>query len=166
MLIDTPLLRRTPTRLGGFTLIEVMVVVAVVGILAAIALPSFLDSIRKSRRSDAFAALSALQQAQERWRSNKSTYAANGQLTLDPSADPPGLGLRATSSKGYYAISIDAPSGTGYTATASAVNGTSQAGDGTCQRLSVRIDRGNIHYGSAAAEGDFDEAATNRCWAR
>ena len=148
----------------GFTMIEAMIVVAVVGILAAIALPSFLDSIRKSHRSDAFAALAAVQQAQERWRGNRSTYAAS--LTNGAADTPPGLGLSAVSSKGYYALSIDAAGATGFTATATGTAGTSQAGDGNCRRLRVRVDRGNIFYGSAASEGEFDESAANRCWAR
>jgi type IV pilus assembly protein PilE len=147
-------------------MIEAMIVVALIGILAAIALPSFLDSIRKGRRSDAFAALSAVQQAQERWRGNRNAYAAL--LTPMPTADPPGLGLAATSPKGYYSIRIDDDSSTatGYSATATAVSGTSQVNDGSCRMLRVRVDRGNIFYGSAAAEGDFDESAGNRCWAR
>jgi len=141
-----------------------MVVVAIVGILAAIAFPSFLDSIRKSRRSDAFAALSAVQQAQERWRGNRSAYTTS--LTPLRTDTPPGLGLAAASSKGYYAISIDAADATGYTTTATATAGTTQASDGNCQRLRVRVAGGNIFYGSAAAGGVFDESATNRCWAR
>jgi type IV pilus assembly protein PilE len=148
----------------GFTLIELMVTIAIVAILAAVALPSFLDSIRKGRRSDAVAALAAVQQAQERWRSNRNAYTA--QLTASASADPPGLGQSATSAKGYYAISIDAAGNTNYTVTATATTGTSQAGDGACQRLRVRVDGGNIIYGSATAVGEFDESATNPCWAR
>ncbi|HMO48581.1 MAG TPA: type IV pilin protein [Rubrivivax sp.] len=145
----TPCPRRRP---GGFTLIEAMIVVAIVGILAAIAYPSFMDSIRKGRRSDAFAALSAVQQAQERWRSNQSAYTA---LLTD-------LNLSATSSKSYYAISIDAASATGYTATAAAAAGTTQAGDGNCRTLSVRVDRGNIEYGAGASSAAWPDA--NRCW--
>ncbi len=106
-----------------------MIVVAVIGILAAVALPSFLDSIRKSHRADAFAALSAV-------------------------------------SKGYYALSIGAVDATGYTAIATGADGTTQAGDGNCRRLRVRVDRGNIFYGSAASDGEFDESTGNRCWAR
>jgi type IV pilus assembly protein PilE len=145
-------------------LIEAMIVVAVIGILAAVALPSFLDSIRKSHRADAFAALSAVQQAQERWRSNRSTYAAS--LTNGATDTPPGLGLSAASSKGYYALSIGAVDATGYTAIATGADGTTQAGDGNCRRLRVRVDRGNIFYGSAASDGEFDESTGNRCWAR
>jgi len=43
----------TPRRLGGFTLIEVMIVVAIVAILSAIAFPSYQESVRKSKRADA-----------------------------------------------------------------------------------------------------------------
>ena len=153
-----------PRRPGGFTLIELMIVVAVIGVLAMIAYPSFMDAVRKGRRSDAFAALSAVQQAQERWRGNRSAYTSS--LTALPSDDPPGLGLPGTSAKGYYAISIDAADAAGYTATAAAVAGTSQAGDGSCQRRRVRVAGGNIFYGSADGGGDYDESATNRCWAR
>ena len=148
----------------GFTLIEMMITVAVIGILAAIALPSFLDSIRKSRRSDAFAALSSVQLAQERWRSNRNAYTTS--LTPRPTDDPPGLGLGTSSSKGYYSISIDAADAAGYAATATAATGTTQASDDTCQRLRLRVDRGNIFYGSAGIAGAFDESATNRCWTR
>ena len=61
----------------GFTLIELMIVVAVVGILAAIAYPSYLDSVRKSRRADAQAALTELAQKQEALYARTASYSAD-----------------------------------------------------------------------------------------
>jgi len=61
-------------KAAGFTLMELMVTVAIVGILAAIAYPSYSDSVRKSRRADAKAALSNAAQALERYYTEKNTY--------------------------------------------------------------------------------------------
>ncbi len=149
---------------AGFTLIEALVAVAVLAILTSVALPSFMDSIRKGRRADAVAALAAVQQAQERWRSNRNAYTT--ELTAEPDDDPPGLALPDASAKGYYAITVDDADATGFTTTASAVAGSSQASDGPCARLRIRVDGGNVFYGSAAVAGDFDESAANPCWAR
>lgn len=63
-------------RLSGFTLIEVMVVVAIVGILAAVAYPAYTDQVRKGRRAEARAALVNLLQQQERFLTQHNTYAA------------------------------------------------------------------------------------------
>lgn len=68
---------RTLKKTHGFTLIELMIVVAVVGILAAIAYPSYKDYVLKSRRVDAKAALTEAAQRLEIF------YARNGQYTTD-----------------------------------------------------------------------------------
>ena len=78
-----------PLQQRGFTLIEVMIAVVIVAILVAVALPAYQNSIRKSRRSEAFAALSNVQQMQERHRSSQPVYAAS--LTDARNAVPPGL---------------------------------------------------------------------------
>lgn len=63
------------TRFGGFTLIELMIVVVIVGILTMIALPAYQDYVRKSRRSDALSEMLDIQLQEEKWRANNVKYA-------------------------------------------------------------------------------------------
>lgn len=61
---------------AGFTLIEMMIVVAVIALLAAIVLPSYQGSVRKARRADARAALTLVAQLMERLNTEKNSYAS------------------------------------------------------------------------------------------
>ena len=70
----------------GFTLLEVIVAVAIVAILAAIAYPSYQSSVRKSRRADAEGALVGLSNAMERQFTVNSTYAGNAAGGADTEA--------------------------------------------------------------------------------
>lgn len=60
----------------GFSLIELMIVVAVIGILAAVAYPAYTDSILKGKRAEGRAALAELLQQQERYMTQRDTYVA------------------------------------------------------------------------------------------
>lgn len=71
---------------SGFTLIELMTVVAIMGILSAIAYPSYVKSVRKGKRSDAKVELLRLAQMQESFFAQNMTY-ANTLTTLGLSAD-------------------------------------------------------------------------------
>lgn len=143
-----------------------MLTMLVVGVLLAVAYPSFTNQIRKGRRADAIAALTAIQQAQERWRANKPTY-ANFNTAAD-GAMANGLSAASSSSSGYYAITIDGLSGTTYTVVATANEGKSQAHDGNCRRIGLRAASGTLRYGSGAASIDWaaDNPDLGNCWAR
>lgn len=112
----------------GFTLIELMIAVVIAGVLAAIAIPSYQYYVRKSRRADAHAALQTLQLAQERYRTNHTSYAS------DLASLPGGITLSAD---GHYQLSIDpgTASGSSYTVRATAVRGSSQAADEGCTQI-------------------------------
>ena len=68
---NLPIQRNTQS---GFTLIELMITVAIVGILAAVAYPAYTDSVRKGKRAEARTALMNLLQQQERYLTQMNTY--------------------------------------------------------------------------------------------
>ncbi|PCI17530.1 MAG: pilus assembly protein PilE [Piscirickettsiaceae bacterium] len=61
----------------GFSLIELMIVVAIIGLLGMVAYPSYMESVRKSRISDGVAMINKIMQAQERFFVNNLTYTAD-----------------------------------------------------------------------------------------
>jgi len=75
-------------RSSGFTLIEVMIVVAIVGLLAAIAYPSYQDSVQKSRRAEARSSVVSVMQQQERYLTQRGTYLAFAAGTVPSDAVP------------------------------------------------------------------------------
>jgi type IV pilus assembly protein PilE len=137
---------------AGFTLIELMIAVAIIAVIAAIAFPSYQSSVRKGRRAEAFAALAALQQAQERWRSNHTNYGGDTDFAAS----------LLTSSGGLYTLAISSNNETRYIATATAQG--SQSSETVCKLLAVKVEGGNLFYGSG--ESTVDYADPGRCWAK
>lgn len=137
---------------SGFTLVEVLVVVAILGILGAIAYPLYNSQIEKARRSDARTALLEIAQAEERFFTINGVYTANlAQLSLDPDLQA------GTSEEGLYNIAlanIGGDTGT-FQVTATPVAGQPQADD-DCTML--RINHLGVKTGTWTGGGD------NRCW--
>lgn len=142
----------------GFTLIELVIAMVIGAILVTLAFPSFMSSLRKSRRSEAVAALTAMQQEQERWRSNNQSYTS---LLSDLRLTTP------TQPAGYYALSIVNSSATGYEVIANGT-GSSQAADGDCAKLAIKVDRAAISYAGckACADAALTYSSSNQCWSR
>ena len=109
----------------GFSLVELMIVVLIIGILAGIVYPSYSQYLYETRRSDAWAALSAAAAAQERWYSINYSYTDNIS-NLGGSNSP----------EGFYTISVGAD-GTSFILTATAVDSGVQAGDSGCTVLTL-----------------------------
>ena len=135
---------------AGFTLIEVMIVVAIIGILAAIAYPSYSEYIQRSNRSEGMAQLNDIAARQERYYAQTYTY-------VTTSADLSKLGLtvssdKVTSATGKYAVTVaKVDDDGGYTLTA-----TQNFGDTTC---------GNLTLNSLGARGRSGSGKTiEECW--
>lgn len=139
-----------PVPDGGWTLVELLVVLAMVGILAAVAVPAYQQQQRQVRRSDARAALQQLQLDQARYRSVHERFAA----TL-AELDWPG----ERSPQGHYRLQLSQTDAEGYVAEAHALG--PQAADTACNpmRLTWR-EPALVVLGSGPAA----QQATPPCW--
>src|ERR1700753_3717295 len=148
-----------PRQGGGFTLIELMVVVLVITILTVIAAPSYTQQVRKSRRTEAKSVLLDLAAREERYMATNGVYAS----------DASALGMTAWGSVGSNYYSIAAPTVTaaslsnasatatppGFTITATAIN--SQANDTNCATFTVN--QTGLQTSSTASS-----ATSTGCW--
>lgn len=121
---------------AGMTLIEIMIVIVIVGILAGVAYPNFVDYVREARRADAIGQLLTLQMAQEEYRLKNAAYANIATLGITLSSD-------------FYDFSVTNIGAETYTLTATA-KGT-QVNDSGCTSMTLNQN---------------DQKAPAACWER
>lgn len=109
-------------KASGMTLIEIMIVIVIIGIIAAIAYPNFVDYVREARRADAMGQLLTLQMAEEEYRLKNTTYADIATLGVGASSD-------------FYTFSASNLGAETYTLTATATG--SQTNDTGCTTISI-----------------------------
>lgn len=152
-------------RQSGFGLLEIMIAVAIIGILASIAYPSYLSQVERSRRTDATTALLALAQTQERIMATCGEYATASVTDATSCGDAlggggEGIGLGqadAVSEEGFYSLVVagDADS---YKLTATAQG--AQVNDEDCQTFELT----ELGVKSGGVLIDPNTLVDNDCW--
>ncbi len=132
-------------KIRGFSLIELMVVVAVVAIITSIAYPAYQDQMQKTRRADAKAALMDAAAKMERYYTQFGRYTA----TITANA-----GISATSPENYYTITPGTIANQTFILRASPVVGSAQAAD-KCANLDIN---------QAGIKGNSAGLPNNTCW--
>lgn len=127
---------------AGFTLIELMIVVAVIGILGAIALPAYGNYVMRARLTEAFTGLASVQTSAEEYWSNKHTY-------VDFEKDTP---ARMPPDGENFTFSYSGATDSAYTVTAT--------GRGKASGFTYTIDQG----GKRTSSGPTGWGSSTSCW--
>ena len=138
-----------PNKQRGITLIELMIVVVVISILAAVAYPNYQEFVARAKRNEAKAALLRLATNQERFYLNNNTFTAD--LTQLGFSSEDG-GATSITENDYYTITVTAANASNFTATA-----TYRFGEPEVSRCSVFTINGR---------GDKTSTPYTDCWTR
>jgi type IV pilus assembly protein PilE len=148
----------------GFTLIELMITLLILGIVASIAVPAYRGYVQRANRTEGRAALLALAAAQEKYYLQCNTYVATLDSTKDSTCAATGvaasLKFPATSERGYYTIAVTQADANTWTATATAVSTQQQTNDTKCRTFQL------TSAGVKTASNAGGSANTAECWGR
>lgn len=146
-------------RERGATLIELVVVAAVIAILSMVAIPSYRSHLLRTHRIEARAALLALAVAQEKFHLACHRYAAELDPEQEPDCDDARLDFPTRTERGFYTVRITSADAGSWTAE-SLPRGEPQAGDSACQSFVLES---SGQRRARDAEGE-DNALV--CWGR
>lgn len=141
------------TRSRGFTLIELMIAVAIVAVLAAIAIPSYSEYIRRSRITEAVSALSGMRVKMEQFFQDQRTYVG---ACVAGTVAPPVTGLK------YFTVACGNLSATTYTITATGGCPACAAPDNSMTGFTFTINEANARQTTSVPAG-WTLPAVN-CW--
>ncbi len=136
------------SKQSGFTLIEMVIVVAIIGIMAAIAYPSYVEYVKRGYRTEGMAMLNDAAARQERYFAQNNSYVTD-QNNIGNLKMPRTVGTVVSSETGKYTLSV-AGNGGGYTLTA-----TQAFGDADC---------GNLTLNAQGTKGRSGTKALDKCW--
>lgn len=141
-------------RQAGFTLIEVMITVAIIGILSAIALPAYTDYIRRGRIPEATSNLAAIQVRMEQWFQDRKSYYPDGATTGCGIANLPTV---ADGTARFFNITCATQnSGASYTLTA--------AGVGAMNGFNYTINQEGAKTSAVTGVSGWSGPTPNNCW--
>lgn len=147
----TMMVKQKSTRVAGFTLIELMIVIAIVSILVAVALPSYQSYIQRSKRADATNMLTHIANLQIQYFMENRAYGDVSDLGLLTT----GCSGKVVSNDGYYCVAITGTP-TSYTLTATPFPNSSQEGDKDCASISYDL--------SETKSSKNSDGNDSQCW--
>ena len=147
----------------GFTLIELMIVVTIVAVLAAVAIPSYSDYVLKSRRSEAFQALNQVVNAMEKYKLSQNSYPAdidtlNGVITSHGLNNVGGVWMSAERNYGLIIVADTDPAPPNDWRVRATVQGAQVRDKDNCKSFMLYVD------GRRSAFNDGGSNTTDRCW--
>ena len=144
----------------GVTAIELVIVLAIVGILAGLSVPAYRDHVLRANRGEARAALLGLATAEEKFYLQCNEYTSTLDAAAATACSPGNLRFNATSERGYYTLAVTAADANGWTATATAVATLPQYRDTRCRTFQL------ASMGAKTARNSGNSANDSECWSR